>query len=125
MFPVKLTDPLSALLYITFDYEHMDNLKHTIHVREINIGNANDISFLTTCLGVIDCFHACSVAAPAHEAHVMAVHRTGHHLGGLPTLFWGSLAFLIVIFHLFLAKLIYNEYCVSPQDRYIRTRYSL
>ena len=38
MFPVKLTDPLSALLYITFDFEHMDNLKHTIHVREINIG---------------------------------------------------------------------------------------
>ena len=64
-------------------------------------------------------------AAPAHEHHVIAMHRHGHHLGGLPIMFWGSLGFLIVIFHMFLVKLIYNEYCVSPQDRYTRTRYSL
>ena len=37
-FPVKLTEPLSPLLYITYDKEHMDNLKHSIHVKEINVG---------------------------------------------------------------------------------------
>lgn len=65
------------------------------------------------------------VVAPPHEHHVIAMHRHGHHLGGLPLIFWVSLGFLILIFHLFLAKLIYNEYCVSPQERYVRTRYSM
>ena len=64
-------------------------------------------------------------AAPAHEHHVMAMHRHGHHLGGLPVLFWGSLGTLIVIFHLFLFKMVYNEYCAGGQDHYGRTRYSL
>lgn len=62
--------------------------------------------------------------APAHEHHVIALHKHGHHFGGLPTIFWASLAFLIIIFHLFLFKLIYNEYC-QGQDRYGRTRYSV
>jgi hypothetical protein len=62
------------------------------------------------------------VSAPAHEHHVIALHKHGHHLGGLPTLFWVSICFLIVTFHLFLFKLIYNEYCGQQQDKY-RTRY--
>ena len=37
-FPVKLTDPVTAVLYITSDYEHMRELKHTIHVKEVNDG---------------------------------------------------------------------------------------
>ncbi|XP_074661928.1 uncharacterized protein KIAA2013 homolog isoform X1 [Tubulanus polymorphus] len=85
-FPVKLTRPLTAILYITTDKEHMELLKRAIHVREI-------------------------VEAPAHEHHVIALHRHGHSYGGLPTLFWGAIAFLIIIFHLFLFKLIFNEFC--------------
>lgn len=50
------------------------------------------------------------ISAPAHEHHVIALHRHGHHLGGLPTFFWVAIGCLIVIFHLFLFKLIYNEY---------------
>ena len=34
-FPVKLTDPVTAVLYITSDYQHMQELKHTIHVKEV------------------------------------------------------------------------------------------
>ncbi|XP_059469617.1 uncharacterized protein KIAA2013 homolog [Neocloeon triangulifer] len=96
-FPVKLTEPLTSILYITYDKQHMEELRHTIHVQEIN-------------------------EAPAHEHHIIALHKHGHHLGGLPTLFWVSISFLIVVFHMFLIKLIYNEYCGS-QDRY-RVRYN-
>lgn len=95
-FPVKLTEPVTAILYITSDKEHMEDLKHTIHVKEV-------------------------VEAPAHEHHVLALHRHGHQLGGLPALFWVSIAFLIVVFHLFLIKLIYNEYCATSDK--IRGRY--
>ncbi|KAJ8298784.1 hypothetical protein KUTeg_022844 [Tegillarca granosa] len=96
-FPVKLTKPLTSILYITADKIHMEELKHAIHVKEI-------------------------VEAPAHEHHVIALHKHGHHFGGLPTIFWVSIAFLVVIFHLFLCKLIYNEYCAG-QDRFTRGRY--
>ena len=49
-FPVKLTDPVTAVLYITADKVHMEELKHAIHVREIAEGNTvymySEISFL-------------------------------------------------------------------------------
>lgn len=35
MFPVKMTDPLTAILYITEDKGHMQELKHAIHVKEV------------------------------------------------------------------------------------------
>ncbi|KAK7870411.1 hypothetical protein R5R35_003745 [Gryllus longicercus] len=95
-FPVKLTDPVTAILYITYDRQHMEDLRHAIHLKEV-------------------------AEAPAHEHHVIALHKHGDHLGGLPALFWVSISFLIIVFHLFLFKLIYNEYCGS-QDKY-RTRY--
>ncbi|XP_054722355.1 uncharacterized protein KIAA2013 homolog [Uloborus diversus] len=88
--PVKLTSPITAILYITADKQHMEELKHTIHVAEV-------------------------VEAPAHEHHILAQHRHGHQLGGLPAFFWVSVAFLIAVFHLFLAKLVYNEYCSSQE----------
>lgn len=97
-FPVKQTDPLTAILYITADEQHIKELKHTIHVKEVN-------------------------EAPAHEHETVALHKYGHSLGGLPTMFWISIVFLIVIFHIFLGKLIYNEYCGAssvanvPYDR--------
>lgn len=83
-FPVKKTEPRTAVLYITADKQHMEDLKHAIHVHEVDV-------------------------APAHEHHVLALHRHGHHLGGLPPYFWVAVAFLILVFHLFLVKLICNE----------------
>lgn len=97
-FPVKLTAPLTSILYITADKIHMEEYKHAIHVKEI-------------------------AEAPAHEHHVIALHKHGHHFGGLPTIFWVSIAFLVIVFHLFLVKLIYNEYC-QAQERFTRSRYN-
>ena len=37
-FPVKLTEPLTSILYITADKIHMEEYKHAIHVREIAEG---------------------------------------------------------------------------------------
>lgn len=101
-FPVKLTEPLTAILYVTADELHMTELKHAIHVKEI-------------------------AEAPAHENHIIAIHRHGHHLGGLPLLFWGSITFLIILFHAFLFKLIYNEYFNSQDSlpRYRRGQYQV
>ena len=97
-FPVKLTEPLTPLLYITSDREHVQELKHSIHVKEIS-------------------------EAPPHEHQTIALHRYGHSLGGLPNFFWISMIFLIIVFHLFLGKLIYNEYFNANNIPYERTPY--
>ncbi|ALC38006.1 CG7289 [Drosophila busckii] len=34
-FPVKLTEPLTAILYITEDKQHMEEIHHAIHVKEV------------------------------------------------------------------------------------------
>ena len=102
-FPVKQTDPLTAILYITPDEQHIKELKHTIHVKEI-------------------------AEAPAHEHETIVLHKYGHSLAGLPTMFWISIVVLIVIFHIFLAKLIYNEYFGSssvPYERHRQGRYAM
>ncbi|XP_012277078.1 uncharacterized protein KIAA2013 homolog [Orussus abietinus] len=96
-FPVKLTKPLTAILYITSDQQHMQDLRNALHVHAVD-------------------------EAPAHDHLVMALHKHGHQLGGLPTFFWVSICFLIIVFHLFLCKLIFTEYC-DHQDRQ-RVRYS-
>lgn len=104
-FAVKLTQPLTSLLYITPDRQHIRELKHSIHVKEIG-------------------------EAPAHEHHTIALHRYGHTLGGLPTFFWLSIFVLIVVFHIFLGKMIYNEYFNPNNIHYERVprnlgRYSM
>lgn len=38
VFPVKLTDPLTAILYIASDREHIEELRHAIHVKEVAEG---------------------------------------------------------------------------------------
>ncbi|XP_060646956.1 uncharacterized protein KIAA2013 homolog [Drosophila sulfurigaster albostrigata] len=96
-FPVKLTEPLTAILYITEDKQHMEEIHHAIHVKEV-------------------------VEAPAHEQHVIALHKHGHQLGGLPALFWVSVCAIIIVFHIFLCKLIIKEYC-EPSDK-LRYRYN-
>lgn len=85
-FPVKLTEPLTPILYVTADKQHMEDLRHAIHVSEV-------------------------VEAPAHENHVIALHKHGHSLGGLNPLFWVSIILLIVVFHLFLCRIVMNEFC--------------
>ncbi|KAM8796432.1 uncharacterized protein KIAA2013 homolog [Eudromia elegans] len=76
-FPVMVTQPITPLLYISTDLVHLQNLRHTLHLKAIL----------------------------AHEEHMAKQYP------GLPFLFWFSVASLITLFHLFLFKLIYNEYC--------------
>lgn len=76
-FPVLVTQPITPLLYISTDLTHLQDLRHTLHVKTIM----------------------------AHEDHMAKQYP------GLPFLFWFSVASLIILFHLFLFKLIYNEYC--------------
>ncbi|KAJ8371196.1 hypothetical protein SKAU_G00112240 [Synaphobranchus kaupii] len=76
-FPVMVTQPITPLLYISTDLTHLQDLRHTLHVKAIL----------------------------AHEDHMAKQYP------GLPFLFWFSVASLIALFHLFLFKLIYNEYC--------------
>lgn len=37
-FPVKLTKPLTAILYITADYQHMQDLRNALHVHAVDEG---------------------------------------------------------------------------------------
>lgn len=76
-FPVMVTQPITPLLYISTDLTHLQDLRHTMHVKAIL----------------------------AHEDHMAKQYP------GLPFLFWFSVASLITLFHFFLFKLIYNEYC--------------
>ncbi|EMP41513.1 hypothetical protein UY3_01221, partial [Chelonia mydas] len=76
-FPVMVTQPITPLLYISTDLTHLQDLRHTLHLKAIL----------------------------AHEEHMAKQYP------GLPFLFWFSVASLITLFHLFLFKLIYNEYC--------------
>lgn len=96
-FPVKMTEPITSILYITSDKSHIELIKDTLHVHKI-------------------------VEAPPHDHHVLALHRHGSHLGGLPLMFWATVITLIVIFHLFLCKLIFNEYCGKSER--IKGKYS-
>ncbi|XP_050178347.1 uncharacterized protein KIAA2013 homolog [Myiozetetes cayanensis] len=76
-FPIMVTQPITPLLYISTDLVHLQDLRHTLHLKAIL----------------------------AHEEHMAKQYP------GLPFLFWFSVASLITLFHLFLFKLIYNEYC--------------
>ncbi|XP_068185923.1 uncharacterized protein KIAA2013 homolog [Antennarius striatus] len=77
IFPVMVTQPITPLLYISTDLRHLQDLRHTLHLKAIL----------------------------AHEEHM------ANRYPGLPFLFWFSVTSLITLFHLFLFKLIYNEYC--------------
>ena len=84
MFPVKLTNPLTPILYISSEKKYIDGLKHAVHVEEIDI-------------------------APAQDVNSIAIHKHGHQMAGLATLFWTLFVILIIVFHLFLIKLVYRE----------------
>lgn len=46
-FPVKLTDPVTGILYLTYDKQHMEDLKHTIHVKEVLEGKTAWYNFFS------------------------------------------------------------------------------
>ena len=43
-FPVKMTHPPTAILYVTEDLEHITQLKDTLHVKEVEIGRSIDLA---------------------------------------------------------------------------------
>ena len=45
-FPVKLTEPLTAILYITEDKQHMVELHDALHVKEVAEGKCLKFNFL-------------------------------------------------------------------------------
>ncbi|CAF90764.1 unnamed protein product, partial [Tetraodon nigroviridis] len=87
-FPVMVTQPITPLLYISTDLQHLQDLRHTLHLKAIL----------------------------AHEEHM------ANRYPGLPFLFWFSVASLITLFHLFLFKLIYNEYCGPGAKPFFRSK---
>ncbi|RVE71190.1 hypothetical protein OJAV_G00072620 [Oryzias javanicus] len=89
-FPVMVTQPITPLLYISTDLRHLQDLRHTLHLKAIL----------------------------AHEEHM------ANRYPGLPFLFWFSVASLITLFHLFLFKLIYNEYCGPGAKPLFRSKVS-
>ncbi|KAM9475154.1 uncharacterized protein KIAA2013 homolog [Clarias gariepinus] len=89
VFPVLVTQPLTPLLYISTDLQHLQDLRHTLHVKAIL----------------------------AHDEHMAKQDP------GLPFLFWFSVASLVALFHLFLFKLIYNEYCGPGAKPLFRSKY--
>lgn len=91
-FPVKLTNPITAILYISSDEDHINDLKNFMHVQEIDI-------------------------APAQDVNSIATHKHGHHMAGFTALFWIIFVILIIIFHLFLIKLVYRELCGNNDPR--------
>ncbi|KAM7235132.1 hypothetical protein CapIbe_013952 [Capra ibex] len=87
-FSVMVTQPITPLLYISTDLTHLQDLRHTLHLKAIL----------------------------AHDEHMAQQDP------GLPFLFWFSVASLITLFHLFLFKLIYNEYCGPGAKPFFRNK---
>lgn len=99
--PVKVTKPVTSLLYIAPSRRHLELLKNAIHVSEVG-------------------------SAPAHEEEVIEMHRSGEATGGMTT-FWVFVFVVIVVFHLVVAKIVWNEYRkgdMTPYNPYLRNRYS-
>uniref|UniRef100_F1KVQ6 Uncharacterized protein n=1 Tax=Ascaris suum TaxID=6253 RepID=F1KVQ6_ASCSU len=99
--PVKVTRPATPILYLSKSRQHLEQLRGTIHVIEV-------------------------LEAPAHEQELIALHKHGHRLGGLPLAFWIMLGMLVLAFHLFLFKLLYSEWKKAdstPYNYYLRQRY--
>lgn len=61
--PVKLTKPFTAILYITFDKQHMEELRHTLHVKDVAEGTEK-VGMFEKRLGFHEtryfCFSSCS-----------------------------------------------------------------
>ncbi|XP_071945374.1 uncharacterized protein KIAA2013 homolog [Antedon mediterranea] len=95
--PLKWTEPMTAFLYISHEADHLAFLrKKVIHYRYLH--------------------HTMD------EAPLIVGHDKGIHV---PVIFWVFLGILIAIFHLFLIRLIYNEYCSNVfQERFRKKKTS-
>ncbi|XP_076812645.1 uncharacterized protein KIAA2013 homolog [Clavelina lepadiformis] len=80
-FPVYVTQPVTPILYISHSRKHLEELKQTLHVRNI-----------------ID-----------HAQHLETLNKPAGP-GGLPLMFWISIGSLIIFFHVFLIRMIFKEY---------------
>lgn len=49
-FPVKLTKPLTSILYITSDYQHMQDLRNVLHVHQVEEGTLQFIIIIIITL---------------------------------------------------------------------------
>lgn len=99
--PVKVTKPVTSLLYIAPSRRHLELLRNAIHVSEVG-------------------------AAPAHEEEVIEMHRSGESTGGMTT-FWVFVFVVVVAFHLVVAKIVWSEWRkgdMTPYNPYLRNRYS-
>uniref|UniRef100_W6NAH6 Uncharacterized protein n=1 Tax=Haemonchus contortus TaxID=6289 RepID=W6NAH6_HAECO len=100
--PIKITKPETSILYIATSRKHLEQLRSTIHVSEV-------------------------MSAPAHESELLALHRHGTSMGGLPAWFWFILVLLLIAFHAFLAKILWSEWRkgdMTPYNPYLRSRYA-
>lgn len=50
-FPVKLTKPLTAILYVTSDYQHMQDLRKALHVKAVDEGIQFFLALLLLTIG--------------------------------------------------------------------------
>lgn len=99
--PVKVTKPVTSLLYIAPSRRHLELLRNAIHVSEVG-------------------------SAPAHEEEVIEMHRSGEATGGMTT-FWVVVFVVVVVFHLVVAKIVWNEWRkgdMTPYNPYLRNRYT-
>nr|CAB3258873.1 uncharacterized protein KIAA2013 homolog [Phallusia mammillata] len=88
--PVYVTDPLTSILYISHDRQHLLDLKDTLHINKL----------------------------VNHLEHMESKNS------GLPMIFWVSIGTLIVLFHLFLIRIILKEYSSTTISKSSRNYYS-
>ncbi|KAI1715407.1 protein C17H12.2 [Ditylenchus destructor] len=91
---IKVTKPVTPILFIADTKAHLEQVKETLHVIEV-------------------------IDAPPHEYEKIELHKHGENRG-LPTIFWVILVLVIVAFHLFLFKLLYTEWKNSASIPYTK-----
>jgi len=81
--PIYITDPISPILYLSRDYNHLTELGSTLHLK-----------------GIID-----------HAEHLETQRKTSLEARRkVGSLIWISIVLIIILFHIFLFRLIINEY---------------
>lgn len=89
---IKVTKPATPILFISNRKTYLELLPRTLHVMEV-------------------------IDAPAHQLHIIEAHKHGENKG-LSTFFWVTLIVLIVLFHLFLLKILIAEWKNSGMQSY-------
>uniref|UniRef100_A0A915CWC8 Uncharacterized protein n=1 Tax=Ditylenchus dipsaci TaxID=166011 RepID=A0A915CWC8_9BILA len=90
---IKVTKPVTPILFIAATKSHLEQVKETLHV--IEVGELTNL-----------------------ESHKVELHKHGNT--GLPTIFWVVLVVVLIAFHLFLFKLLYSEWKNSSSIPYTK-----